>query len=432
MFRFSIATTMMSVITTSLLMVILTLCLTNRKLLTDIGYKLLALFVLFTTLRFALPFDFPFTSTFPLPLEISNIVISLHDYLFYIGDKPISAWMLFEFIWFIGADLGIIHYVFTYFTTSHSITLSGKELTQTSPYNELVDRICKEQHKKNNFRVIEYPWTYSPALFGIIRPKILIPENSSWSESKCYYILSHEMSHHFHHDLLLKNMIKFITLVYWWNPLGILLNREADVILEMRVDNSLTFNDADRTSEYLHCLLEYIENSVPQKKLPSYLTMNLPLLRNSDFNRRFHMLLNNQEKHSKTLNILLSASAIFLYLGSYGFVLEAFTLSSQNIKPSLDSANHVYVLSEGSTYLIDNGDGTYSSYMDGFYLETTDSPDYYPAGTPIYTPDTAPSFPDADVPTDSILTDIPLTDYPPSDMPLPDNLPSDVPSVNAP
>lgn len=419
MFRFSIATTMMSVITTSLLMVILTLCLINRRLLLEIGYKLLAIFVLFTTLRFALPFDFPFTVTIPLPHSLSYIIASLHDKSFLIGKQSVSAWTLFKCIWLCGAVLGIIYLIFTYFIKRYDIVLCGKELTDTSPYKELVDRICKEQHKKNNFRVIEYPYTSSPALFGIIHPKILIPENVSWTEEDCYYILGHEMSHHFHHDLLLKCVIKLITLIYWWNLLGILLNHETDVILEMRVDNSLTHNNADRTSDYLHCLLEFVEHPPTKgKKLPSYLTMNLQLLNQSDFNKRYHLLLNNQAKHSVALNVILFGTALCLYLSSYKFVFEAYDISDKIISPdAIPDFDTFLVPTNNSTYLIDNGDGTYSSYMDGFYLETTDSPDYYPAGTPIYTPDTAPSFPDSDVPTDIPLTDIPLSDMPPSDIP---------------
>mgnify|MGYP002868664878 CR=1 FL=1 len=429
MFRFSIATTMMSVITTSLLMVILTLCLLNRKLLLEIGYKLLAIFVLFTTLRFALPFDFPFTMTIPLPSKLSSVIISFHSYLFYIGKYPISIWSAFEFVWLCGAVLGIIYLIFTYFIKRYDIVLCGKELTDTSPYKELVDRICKEQHKKNNFRVIEYPYTSSPALFGIIHPKILIPENVSWTEEDCYYILGHEMSHHFHHDLLLKCVIKLITLIYWWNLLGILLNHETDVILEMRVDNSLTHNNADRTSDYLHCLLEFAEHPPTKgKKLPSYLTMNLQLLNQSDFNKRYHLLLNNQKKHSVVLNIILFGAALILYIGSYSFVLEAYNTSSESIMSGIsDDFDSLWVPTGNSTYLIDNGDGTYGVYVDGFFLENVDSIDYYPAGTPIYTPDTAPSFPDTDVPTDIPLTDIPVTDIPLSDMP-----PSDIPSISSP
>lgn len=389
----TLATTYMAILTTGIFMTFLTVCLLNRNLLARFGYKLLALFVLFSFLRFLIPMEFSFTQVIALPLGISGIIVSLRHRLFFFLGQPVSIWLLFEYIWALGAIVGILHYAFSCLRARHYIVLHAKELTDTEPYQTIIADICREQNRANHFRVIELPGLNVPMLFGIFSPKILVPEHLQLSGSHTYYILRHEMTHHFHHDLILKGLVKIITLIYWWNPLCILLNKQTDVILEMRVDDSLTRSDTNRTIEYMNCLIDYASDTVQKAPFSKSFTMSLFAKKDSDLVKRFVLMSNNQNKTDLPFSILICCIVTCVYLCSYIFILEASKPPSAENADFPDDIHNVQQLHFDSTndiYFIDNGDGTYDLYSGELYLETYDSTEYSYPGAPIYTPENSP------------------------------------------
>ena len=84
-------------------------------------------------------------------------------------------------------------------------------------------------------------------------------------------------------------------------------------------------------------------------------------------------------------------AALLIYLLSYLFILEPYNVLEDTISSDSPYADRMYYPTLDTFYFIDNGDGTYDVYSGDMFLETTDSIEYYPPGTPIYTPDTAPT-----------------------------------------
>ena len=324
---------------------------------------------------------------------MSKIIVYLHSWLFFIKEQPISVWVIFKCIWVVGAIVGILYYIFCCLRGEYYIILHGKELTNTEPYQRLVTDICREQNRKNCFRIIALPGLNVPMLFGIFSPRILIPEDADLPESHLYYILRHEMTHHFHHDLVLKGLIRIITIIYWWNPLCILLNRQTDVILEMHVDDSLTKSDTGRTSEYMNCLIDYASDTVQKAPFSKSFTMSLFAKKDSDLVKRFILMSNNQNKTDLPLSVLICCIVICIYLCSYFFIFEASKPPSGENAGDLiymDTIEQLHFELSNDTYFIDNGDGTYDLYNGTVYLETTDTTEYSYPGTPIYTPENSP------------------------------------------
>ncbi len=388
----SISAVATSVIISNLFLVLLTLCLMNQKLLIRMGYKLLALFVLFTALRYALPFELSFTVNLPLPLSLSKLVSKGYIGLFMFHGQPVSMWRLFLFIWAVGGVLGIVKYIISYCKASYHIVLYGKELTGQALYQDILNQACREKKRPNRFRVIGIPDLAGPVLFGIFSPKILLPENLEIPERDLFYILRHEASHHFHHDLLLKSIIRLITLIYWWNPVCILLNRQADVILEMRVDDSLTLADASTTNEYMQCLLHMSASLSRNTPLRSGFTIGLLRGRDTDLKRRFTLMLSNQQRTNPIFNIMLFLTMGFIYLMSYAFVPESFCTLEESVvtQISIEASEITMTPDTNSSYFIDNGNGTYDLYYYDEYLETTDSLEYYLPGIPVYSEENRP------------------------------------------
>lgn len=392
MLESSIATVMMAVITTNLFLILLTICLINKKLLVRAGYKLLAIFVVFTALRLALPFEFPFTIDLRLPSGISQFFIQIHAWRFSFNEQSFSLWNLFTWIWAVGAVIGIVKYIISYFQSNYYIILYGKELTNQPVYRDRLDQICKTWNRPNRFRVIELPGLDGPMLFGIFAPRILVPEDMDLTEPDLSYILRHEASHHFHHDLVLKSMIKIITLIYWWDPFCILLNSQADVILEMRIDNGITLTDVMSTDEYMRCLAHVTTAISKRTPLSHSLTIGLLSEKNAALKRRFALLTNNQEKPHLAMNVLLLLATAVIYLVSYAVIPEAYC-TVDNVLPEqfLDGHEVKFVpSSQSNMYFIDNGDGTYDIYHEQLYIDTIDTLDFYPSDIPVYTEEYRP------------------------------------------
>jgi len=391
----SLSTVMMAVLTTNAFLIILVLCLTNKKLLIHVGHRLLALFVLFTALRFIFPIEFPFTIPIKLPHGLSRIMKHCYTRLFLINGQPFSLWDIFKVIWLVGFLIGLIVHIISYYRASRYLILYGKELTNTDPYKKLLNEICQSKGKANCFRVIELPGLDIPAIFGIIHPRILIPENFIQSEKQLQYILHHETSHHFNHDLLLKNMIKLITLVYWWDIFSWLLNYQTDVILEMRIDNTLIKVDSNATEEYLQCLIDIAEQGSGKKNISGSLTLGFLPSGLKDLKRRFHLMTNNQAPLPVYWKLCPIFVTFLFYLLSYTVILEGYIPPQEHIASDYthpedyETDDYIFPTSDNS-YFIDNGDGTYDYYINNRRLDTVSSLQYYPDNTPIYTKDTVP------------------------------------------
>ncbi len=389
----SLSTTLMAVVTTGILLIILTICLASKRILVHAGYKLLALFVVFTTLRFLLPVEFPFTVNIYLPAMVSNIMAFCRTRLFLFNGQPISLWGIFKLVWLTGFIIGLISYVLSYYFASRRLILYGKELTHTEPYKSLLEQICQTQGKRNCFRVIELPGLAVPVLFGIIHPRILIPEKFEATERQLKYILQHEATHHFHHDLLFKAIIKIITLAYWWDIFAWFLNDQADVIFEMRIDDTVTAADADITHEYMECLIEIAEKTARKRILPSSLTIGIFPSGRKDLKRRFQLMCANQKRLQTRWSIWVMLTLAVIYISSYFFILEDYVPTWQTITANpdlLEGENFEDLLfpTAENSYFIDNLDGTYDFYLNNEFWETVDTLEYHQEDIPVYTRDT--------------------------------------------
>jgi beta-lactamase regulating signal transducer with metallopeptidase domain len=290
-----------------------------------------------------------------------------------------------------GILFGLVKYLWSYYRAKQHIVLYSKDITRREPCHTILDQICAARGKRNTFRVLEMPGLQVPVLFGIFSPCILMPEHMDITEQEMRYILQHECSHHFHHDILLKNIIKLATIFYWWNPFCILLNQQTDLVLEMRIDDSVTLADADSSWAYMQCMIDVSERMVAQTNTDCTFTMALLPTGHSDLHQRFLLLTTNQVKRTRSLNILLLGITISIYLVSYAFIFEGYCSPDVLVPLYYTEENELtVVLSEDNIYLIDNADGTYDVYFNFEYLETTTSPELYPKDAPVYTKDTCP------------------------------------------
>lgn len=101
-----------------------------------------------------------------------------------------------------------------------------RRLCQASPVTDRAALLLLRQCRRKMGLVrepllIETDYTHSPALFGLIRPRLLLPRGAtaSLSPSELRHVFKHELAHLKRHDILLSWLAAGLQIVHWFNPL---------------------------------------------------------------------------------------------------------------------------------------------------------------------------------------------------------------------
>lgn len=136
-------------------------------------------------------------------------------------------------IWIIVSLAILLMLIIIYFTTIHEI----KDST----------------HLKDNIYLSEK--VTSPAVYGIIRPKIILP--LSYKDRDIELIIQHEKTHIRGLDNLWRMIAFMVVAVHWFNPLAWMFLRALLADLELSCDERVLVKlGADRSKEYATALLE--------------------------------------------------------------------------------------------------------------------------------------------------------------------------------
>lgn len=382
MLNYSFSTVLMAVISSNLMLVLITVFFINKKIMVNMGYKLLALFIGLTVLRFLFPFEVPFTTTISLERFrfLSMVISQIRRPLYHLGEFDFSVWNIFQVIWILGILYHLVKYIREHRKAKYFILANSLDSTHEEPYTTLLDRICAERKQRNCFKVLTVSGINKPMLYGIFSPCVLIPESIELSQEDLYYSLVHETAHHFHHDLLIKKLIRFIAILYWWNPICYILIGKVDVILEMRVDNVITSAGPDVVRHYLHSLFEIGERAADAEACKLSQSVSLSLLSDTDgeLTQRYYMMMADTQKKSVLINIGVLALVILVYTTSYLYIFEAKYVHAEAEATSIGQSADIM-------YAVQKEDGTYDIYYKGIYTENTASLEYFSSDIPIYT-----------------------------------------------
>ena len=111
---------------------------------------------------------------------------------------------------------------------------------------------------KRNIEMYASDKISTPIVFGLIRPKIILPVNTAENsnESELRYIVTHELVHIKRFDNIIKILWVISLSIYWFNPiiwLGFIISQKD---MEMSCDEKvLTLNNGDIRSEYASSLI---------------------------------------------------------------------------------------------------------------------------------------------------------------------------------
>ncbi len=368
--HYSFSTVLMTILASNLLIILITFCFRKEKLMLSIGYKLLAVFLILTLIRFLFPFELPFTKSLYLPEFISIFIFYFRYSFIKRGTLKISLWLIFECVWLIGSLVCLYRHNKSRSRTARYIAVSGRDVTMLEPVKTLLTNICG--NKKNPFRVIIIPDLDSPKIFGILSPRILVPDYLDLNSEEFRFVLQHESYHYYHHDLLIKEAVNLLCILYWWNPVCRIFKEQVGLILEMHVDDSLVNSDSTVAKAYMSSLIHILETASGRKNsIPLGLTVAMTCTGEEELVRRFQMLCHKRDKTRIPIFILLLMMVISIYICSYGIILEAnYCAQIENDDILFDSYTGFHAVLKK--------DGTYDLYLNDIFTENLENLDYYP------------------------------------------------------
>ncbi|GAB4115819.1 MAG: hypothetical protein Kow001_16740 [Acidobacteriota bacterium] len=120
-----------------------------------------------------------------------------------------------------------------------------------------LDRVCRTLGLQRRPRLVISDRMKVPALSGLLRPVILLPEG--WGEQvsgpELRHILLHELAHVRRRDLWLQEVIVLLHQVFWFNPLLWLTRRRISHLVELCCDRMVALNLDGRVGPYRRTLL---------------------------------------------------------------------------------------------------------------------------------------------------------------------------------
>jgi beta-lactamase regulating signal transducer with metallopeptidase domain len=212
----------------------------------------------------------------PAPLNVSTILLS---------------------IWFGVAFVLLIVVLYDY-SIIRRTTKKGKWISDRKLLH-LLESCKREIGVTLKIGIIETSAVTAPALFGLIKPRLLLPENTlkELSEERIRFIFLHELIHCKRYDLLLNWWIMVLQIIHWFNPLIWIAFRKIRYNLELTCDElTLTHLRKNQVSEYGHMILHFLEKKKRQGKIP-ILTGIMEY--NNDIKNRIKNIMNVNKSYHK-------------------------------------------------------------------------------------------------------------------------------------
>ena len=339
-------------ISSTILILLACLALKNDNVLKFAG-RYIRIFLVAIAARMAVPAEFGFTVT----LISRRVLTGLRNFMVgevgLYGTKSSVGQILLAF-WAAGAVGRLFILLLEYIRFSHIVHRCP--VYQKHASGDAIRRINREYRKKGEFEVRFVPSMQAPAIFGLVRPAILMPE-TDYTEEEFYYILKHEMLHYYHYDMLVKVFCEVFCSIYWWNPAVYLLKQLAGSVMEINVDCILTsgFSEKEKIS-YLECIVKSMKAGKGRKGADLLITF--APRKSSVMKRRFHCIWESCWESKKWKGAVVTLLSLLLCAASVSVTVEPYY--DYELPGTIGYPN------PETSFLIEK-DGYYEFYLDGEY-----------------------------------------------------------------
>lgn len=379
MLNYSFSTVLMAVLTSTLLILMTMLCLRYRRILRAAGSRLIIALLLLAMFRLFFPFEAPFSHNVNLSRIPSKIITAIVHPYFYLGKIEISGWFCLQCVWAGGTVVSLRKLYRTNSVIHRHVLRYGKNVSAKEPYRSAFQAVCGK--READMPILLVPGLDTPRQDRILHPRILLPQEMTFSENQLRYIFRHELVHVRHHDVLIKLLVNLLAAIYWWNPLIRTLRKELDIILEIHVDaRVLTGGDKNARSDYVDTLVDVAtqaEALLTAQKVSNGQVFSSPMAFGSmsDLEGRLAMMY-EQKRSSPPLILLLLAITLSLYVLSYVFILEAYSKPSATDWSQSVQGRDPKAANQ-AMYAVAADGGGYDIYWNGVLMEHVDSLEHH-------------------------------------------------------
>lgn len=205
-------------------------------------------------------------------------------------------------IWLLGAVLAFLPWVLGVIARRRLFARASDVLPQPWDQSVLVLRLLGKIPARARLRASTDCMT--PMTWGVVRPIVLIPANTSWTESERRNALLHELAHVSRGDCITHALARMMCVIYWFNPIAWMVARAERLAREEACDDAV-LRAGSRPSAYAEQLL-YVANSFTQR---SVAVAALTMARRSNIARRLHCILDAARDRSPSGRKLASLAA---------------------------------------------------------------------------------------------------------------------------
>ena len=170
-------------------------------------------------------------------------------------------------IWCAGFILGMVYIFMSYAACLKKVNKYTN--VKDKRVIDILQKCKSNMNIKKDINVVQGLNIKSPAIFGMFKPKILMPlaviKNMDDDDIKNIFL--HELSHYKKKDILVNYVIRITRVIYWFNPIIWYFTNEMKKDMELSCDSiALNYIESEKTKEYGYTMIDLIKYSKFVKK----------------------------------------------------------------------------------------------------------------------------------------------------------------------
>ena len=198
------------------------------------GVLSMVLLYLFCAVRLFLPLEFPHTliaADGVIYPHIYNLLTRERDML---ANKPLV--LILCAAWLLGFCELLFRYIRQYRKAIYSVA------HYTTPWDERTNALLEQVQRQTGRKITVQGYTAlnieSAFGMGVLHKRIILPDRD-YTETELRYVLLHEYTHFLNQDTLVKLLVTLFCMIFWWNPVVYLLQKDLEQTLEIKCDLSV-------------------------------------------------------------------------------------------------------------------------------------------------------------------------------------------------
>lgn len=281
------------------------------------GVLSMVLLYLFCAVRLFLPLEFPHTliaADGVIYPHIYNLLTRERDML---ANKPLV--LILCAAWLLGFCELLFRYIRQYRKAIYSVA------HYTTPWDErtnaLLEQVQRQTGRKLRVQGCTARNIESAFGMGVLHKRIILPDRN-YTESELRYVLLHEYTHFLNHDTLVKLLVTLFCMIFWWNPVVYLLQKDLEQTLEIKCDLSVarTLDEQERAA-YLRTILSLMKQTGRKHRLPFMATALFQADAQTEIKERFATVMTySAQRHRHTASAMLTGVFALLLIASYAIL----------------------------------------------------------------------------------------------------------------